>query len=72
MIDNAVRNKSMLEFLSVGLFKRNAVFESDQYPLVMAQKHDLSEGEKWRTIGRGKGGQTQLEIAQNLNISLSV
>lgn len=72
MIDNVVRNGRMLEFRSVVLFKVNVVSESDQYSLVMAQRHHLSEGQKWRIIGRIEGGQTQMEVAQDLNIPQSV
>ncbi|KFM59770.1 hypothetical protein X975_01104, partial [Stegodyphus mimosarum] len=67
-----VCNGRMLELWSVVLFKVNVGSESDQYLVVMTQKHYLSKCQKWRIIGRIERGQTQMEVAQDLNTPQSV
>lgn len=44
----------------------------DQVSLVMPQRNHLSESKKWRIISRSEGHQTQIEVAQALNIPQSV
>lgn len=53
----------MFEFEFVLLFKFNVVTQSDQYTLIMTQRHLLSERQKWQLIGRFKADHNQMEIA---------
>lgn len=67
-----VHNSRKLELRSVVLFKANVESKSDQYLLVIAQKHPLNEGQEGQTIGRINSGKTQMDFNQDLNMSLKI
>lgn len=72
MIVNVARNRRVLKFLTLKLFKVNGLSESKQHSLVTAQRHRLSEAQEWRIIGRVEEGDTKMKVVQDLDIFRSV
>lgn len=50
----------------------NEESKSNQYLLFMVQRDLLSEGKRWRILGRIEDGQIQMKVTQDLNIHQSV
>lgn len=66
VINNAVRNKRIQEFLPVVSFTGNVVSENDSQFLGMSQRHHLIYYQIWRKIRGVEEGQTQIEVIQEL------
>lgn len=62
----------MFELQSVVILKVNIFSDSDDYSLFIAQWYHLNDGKKLGIFVRIEVGKTQLDVAQDLNISQCV